>query len=73
MPLSHHNAHSLRKFTDEEAFMATAFLQRSPWGGGFGKSIVPELCDELPPINAKGGRDAVGWRAVFSSTVEECA
>ncbi|TXT13240.1 hypothetical protein VHUM_00607 [Vanrija humicola] len=61
----------MRPFTPEEAESALFFAERPPWGSELRGNIKAEYCDPMPPLNAKGGRDAEGWRCVFSAVITE--
>ncbi|KAL1408020.1 hypothetical protein Q8F55_004817 [Vanrija albida] len=61
----------MRPFTEEEAAIAVRFVDAPPWGQELAGTIKPEYCDDVPPVNARGGRDAAGFRAVFSGVITE--
>lgn len=54
---------------DQERLQRT--LASMPFAGGTFAPFVTALeAEPLPPINAKGGRDAEGWTAVYEAVVQ---
>lgn len=57
--------------TEEDTVLLARWLRRMPFAGDtFASSCLALEAEPLPPINAKGGRDAEGWTAVYEVTVK---
>ncbi|KLT45737.1 hypothetical protein CC85DRAFT_282368 [Cutaneotrichosporon oleaginosum] len=56
---------------EEDTVLLARWLRRMPFAGDtFASSCRAIEAEPLPPINAKGGRDAEGWTAVYEVTVK---
>lgn len=58
--------------TEEDTVLLHRWLRRMPFAGEtFASSCKALEAEPLPPINAKGGREAEGWTAVYEVTVKD--
>jgi hypothetical protein len=56
---------------EEDTVLLKRWLRRMPFAGDtFASSCRAIEAEPLPPVNAKGGRDAEGWTAVYEVTVK---
>lgn len=60
----------LRRATAEEQAFSNGFLAAMPYCPNMHEHIRLTQCSEMPPVNAKGGRDVEGWEAVFEADVQ---
>lgn len=57
--------------TEEDTVLLHRWLRRMPFAGEtFATGCRALEAEPLPPVNAKGGREAEGWTAVYEVTVK---